>query len=111
MSFHDQVAADIDNVFLNTEEFGEQHNLNGVECLAVISGDISKKRSTLASRNFDGLHGDFIAVTTKKASLKSLPAQGQNFKLDGKLYKVDDCTDDMGMLTILLGTYRMGGAG
>lgn len=109
MSFRDQVASDIDRVFINPDEFAELHTINGEEVLAVVSKDETKKRSRISSRNYDGLHGDFATVNVKKELLKAIPANGQNFKLDGKLYKVDKCTDNMGLLTIELAIYRMGG--
>lgn len=109
MSFRDQVAADIDRVFMNSSEFAEPHTVNGDEVMAVVSGNQTKKRSGISSRNYDGLHGDFTTISVKKALLKAIPAQGQNLKLDGKLFKVDKCVDNMGILTIDLAIYRMGG--
>lgn len=38
--------------------------------------------------------------------MKAIPAQGQNLKLDGKLYKVEKCVDNMGLLTVDLAVYR-----
>ena len=55
------------------------------------------------------MHGDFTTVSVKKSLLKAIPAQGQNLKLDGKLYKVEKCVDNMGLLTVDLAVYRMGG--
>jgi hypothetical protein len=107
MSFRDQVAADIDGVFMNPDEFAETHTINGETVTAVISGNETKKK--VGSRNFDGLHGDFTTVSVKKSLLKAIPAQGQNLKLDGKLYKVEKCVDNMGLLTVDLAVYRMGG--
>lgn len=109
MGFKEMVEADIYGVFINGGEFADTHNLDGVECLAVVEYDQTKKRSTLSSRNFEGLHGDFVTVAVKRSELARIPAQGQNFKLDGKLYKVISTNDDMGVLTIELGAYRMGG--
>lgn len=106
--FKDMVAADIDQVILNEEEFADWHDLNGKKCLCVVSDDATRKRSTLSSRNYSGLHGEFTCLAVKKDSLPREPKQGENFKFDGKLYKVISCVDDMGMYTIELGAYRMG---
>ena len=109
--FRDMVSADIDNVFLNSEEFAEVPNVNGSDVLAVVSNDMSKPNSRVPGgvKSTDGLHGDVCTVNVRKDTISRLPKQGENFKLDGKLYKVDTCTDDMGMLTICLRSYRMGG--
>ena len=111
MGFKDMVAADISAVFLNPDEFGETHNLNGTECTCVIYGDETAKRSAGlldSKRTPDGLHGDFISVCVKASDLPNIPKMGTNFKVDGQTYKVDSCTEDMGMLTMTLGAYRMG---
>lgn len=112
MGIKDMVAADISAVFLNPDEFGETHNLDGNDCVCVISSDMTNDRTASlpgGRRTPDGLHGDFITVCVKASDLRKIPIQGTNFKVDGKRYTVDSCTDDMGMLTIVLGAYRMGG--
>ena len=38
-----------------------------------------------------------------------MPKENTPFRMDGKRYVVDKCTNDMGMLTIELGAYRVGG--
>ena len=111
-AFKDMVEADISNVFLNLDEFGEIHNLNGSDCACVISSDKTDDRTANIQggrRTPEGLHGDYITVCVKTADLPKIPVQGTNFKVDGKRYTVDTCTDDMGVLTITLGAYRMGG--
>ena len=104
------IAADIDKVFLNASEFAEMHQLDNVECLAVVSNDTTSKstRALGGPRMTDGLHGDYATVEVKKSDLPRVPVQGNNFKLDGKLYKVASCTEDMGMLNITLVANRMG---
>lgn len=111
MGFHEIVTADIDRVFLNLNEFGEKHRLDDVELIAVISTSQTKQRANVQSRNFEGLHGDFMTVNIKKSDFPRIPKQGENIRLDGKLFKVSECRDNMGMLYIELAAYRMGGAG
>lgn len=105
--FKDMVAADIDNVFLNEDEFAETHTLEGNTCVCVITNDRTK-RVTRSARNFSGLHGDFLCVVVKTSSLQREPKQGENFRVDSKLYKMASCTEDMGVYTIQLAAYRMG---
>lgn len=110
-AFLDGVMADIDNVFLNQDEFAEVHNINGKDIVCVMSVYKTQSKSAKASSNFDGLHGNQATINLKKSDLSTVPAQGQNIHVDGKLYKVTACRDNMGMLTIMIGGYRMGGAG
>ncbi len=111
MSFREQVDADIDRVFLNHAEFGDVHKLDNVELLAVVSTSKTRQRSGVQSRNYEGLHGDFATVNIRKDDFPRIPKQGENIRLDGKLYKVGECRDNMGMLYLELVAYRMGGAG
>lgn len=111
-AFKDMVEADISSVFLNPDEFGETHNLNGANCICVIASDITEERkASLAGgkRTPEGLHGDYLTICVKSSDLPEVPAQGTSFKVDGKRYTVDACTEDMGMLSIQLGAYRMRG--
>lgn len=110
MGFREQLQADIDAVFLNDSEFAEMHQLDNVECLAIVSNDTTSKstKSLGGPRMTDGLHGDYATVAVKESDLPRVPVQGNNFKLDGKLYKVASCTEDMGMLNITLVANRMG---
>ena len=112
MGFKEQVAADLTRVFMNPEEFGEHHDLDGTACICVVSGDMTEKRNAVlhdGRRTPDGLHGDYLTVCVKTVDLPRIPKQGTNFKVDGKRYTVDTCTEDMGMLTITLGAFRAGG--
>lgn len=84
--FKDMVAADIDNVFLNEDEFAETHTLEGNTCVCVITNDRTK-RVTRSARNFSGLHGDFLCVVVKTSSLQREPKQGENFRVDSKLIR------------------------
>ena len=111
MSFRDDVLADIDNVFLNLNEFAEYHIINGAEVAAVVSTLKTDMKSTISSRNYDGLHGDFVTVNVRKSDFTRIPKQGENIRVDGKRYTVDEVRDNMGMLLMILSAYRMGGAG
>lgn len=108
MGFKEQVENDV-SVFLNLDEFAEIHNVNGVECPVVLTDD-STRAGTKAlggPRALDGLHGDNARLQVRESDLPTIPVQGTNFKLDGKLYKVLSCTANMGVLNISLTAHRM----
>ena len=62
MGFREQLQADINAVFLNDSEFAEMHQLDNVECLAVVSNDTTSKstRALGGPRMTDGLHGTML---------------------------------------------------
>ena len=103
-TFKNMVAADISGVFLNMNEFAEEHDLNGIRCLCVVQSPTARE-SFLQDKKysgFDGVHGKTVIVHVRKDSLPDLPAEGQRLDLDGEILLVESCVDDMGMLSIEL---------
>ena len=109
--FKYSVEADLSDVFINLDEFADMHVLEGVELPCVVSVNKTAQKSEQKEKTFEGLHGDFITLYVKKVDAPRVPKQGENIKLDDKRYKVKSCRDDMGLLSVLLEAYRMGGAG
>lgn len=102
-SFKDMILNDND-IFLNLDEFAEEHNLNGVCCKAVVQSPQSRKSFTVDGdyADFTGIYGTLIVVHCKAVDLEEVPAEGQRFDLDDRIYKVASCINDMGILTITL---------
>ncbi len=103
--FKDMVAADIDNVFLNTDEFAEEHNLNGTICKCILQDESVMEALSIdeqMNQNYQGLYGSRLIVNCKAADLPMVPVTDQTFRVEGKLYLVESCANDMGMLTIQL---------
>lgn len=103
--FQEQIAADNAAVFINDVEFAELHNLNGIECKAIVQ-DISVAQSLSISLGKDddyyGVYGERLQVNCLKADLPEVPVYGMQFYLDDRLYEVESTGDDMGILTIQL---------
>lgn len=102
--FKDMIAADIDDVFLNLDEFAETHNLNGVECSCVVQSSTARELFLNSSKytQYEGVQGKLVVVHVAKKSLPEIPGEGQRFDLDGEILIVSSVVDDMGMLTIEL---------
>ncbi len=103
--FKDMVAADRDNVFLNLDEYAEEHNLNGSVCTCILQ-DESVVEEVLTNdtyaQSYNGLYGSRLLVNVKTEDLPEVPVEGQSFYVDNKLYMVESSANDMGMLTIQL---------
>lgn len=111
ISFREQVANDIENVFFNMEEFADIHDVEGEEIPVVLYEDDNKIHDGGSARNYDGLSSDNVSLAVKRENMKEkLPANGQNFHLDGKLYKVKTVKEQMGVVFIQLVSYRGSGA-
>ena len=110
-AFKEQVAADITEVFLNIDEFGEEHDLNGTTCTCVVQSPTAQETflQGLKYREYEDIHGQVVIVHCRKDDLDEVPVEGIRFDLDGEIYLVDSCVDDMGMLSITLHGNMIGG--
>lgn len=103
--FQEQIAADNAAVFINDMEFAELHNLNGIECKAIVQDiSIAQSLSIILGKddNYYGIYGERLQVNCLKADLPEVPVYGMQFYLDDRLYEVESTGDDMGILTIQL---------
>jgi len=99
------VAADCSEVFINIDEFAEEHNLNGNTCACIvqnITSDDDLTTGNMEARKLYDIYGVHKEVNVVKDSLDETPVYGQTFYLDDALYTVMDVADDMGILTIVL---------
>lgn len=109
-TFKDYVAADNAVVFINDLEFADEHDLNGTKCKAILQDVSVAEELTTGSgmnQNYPGIYGSRLQVNCLKDDLPEAPVYSQTFRVDGKLYEVESCADDMGILTIqLIGNMR-----
>ena len=103
-AFRDMVAADMDSVFLNADEFAEEHKLNGTDCICVVESPTTQEMFKQGEKyeGYDAIHGLTAVVHVKKSDIGEMPVEDQDFTLDDESFQVDSCTEHMGMLTIRL---------
>lgn len=102
--FEKQIAADNAAVFINELEFAGEHDLNGNVCKAILQ-DISVADADIDARNriaYGGIYGSRLLVNCLTESVPKVPKSGNAFNVDGKIYIIESCADDMGILTIML---------
>ena len=108
-AFKDQVAKDIQGVFINPLEFAEQHQIGVVGLFdpipvdAVVDQDVIEERKGRTSTEYaEGVYSSQIMVFVKAADLPNQPVRGQLFRLDGERYLVDNVASNMGVLEITI---------
>ena len=103
-AFKDMVAADMDSVFLNADEFAEEHDLNGTICTCIVESPTTQERFKRGKdyEGQDAVHGLTAIIHAKKSDIGEMPQEGQFFSLDGSYSEVYSCTEHKGMLTIEL---------
>lgn len=104
--FKDMIDADNESVFMSDDEFAEEHDLNGTVCKAIVQGELTGERKFLKGAIYDDVYAAAVVVHVKKDYLPEVPVRDEIFSLDSKLFTVENCTDDMGILTIELTANR-----
>ena len=106
MSFKDIIAADVHDVFMNTEEFSDTHNVNGVDMPVQIDSNEQIEREKRFSQNMDGMYLNQKLIYVAASDYGPLPKQGSLITLDGKKYRVADAIDEYGVYSINLEANR-----
>lgn len=106
MSFDQLLADDIADVFQDTGEFAKPHDINGQSVDCVIDENLSVKRGSRQSENYDGIYSRRITVFAAETDIGYRPERGQKMTVDGHFYLVMECAADAGMLEIELEANR-----
>lgn len=106
--FKELVYQDIHHAFLNPEEFGERHMVDGKEMTVIIDGNevTERSRKQADSGRIEGIYLRQVMLYVSRQEFGSLPASGRILKLDRTSYRVMDATDEGGIYSITLGAVR-----
>ena len=98
MTLKDEIANDIDNVFLNLGDFAEIHLVDGKEILCVLDDESLKTRQGSAEIGIDE------STLLLFAKVDDLPkkTKGGLLNIDHKQYMIDDWKVNFGMAEIVL---------
>lgn len=109
MSFKENLADDLENVFFNEEELADEHTVNGVRCLCVLDTSnlladsatftVHSRNMQYASEPFQS--GDRVLFIQDKY-LEDEVKSGDRMQIDEDVYRVVDVTDGWGMKQIHL---------
>lgn len=104
MSFRDQALRDIHEVFLNPDEFGETHLVNGKEIVCIVDdGMAGLKGSSADGFNNSGmftLDEQVRVIHLADSALSPRPVPGQTLDIDGESWTV---LQDAGAVSVSLG--------
>lgn len=106
MTFKEQIAKDITNVFMNLDEFSETHNINGTEMPCQIDSnemiDREKRYQYKRSLYADGVYLKELLIYVKAKDFGPLPAVGRVLTFDKKTYVISDAIDEDGIYSLCL---------
>lgn len=106
ISFKDLIKQDNKNVFLNQEEFGETHNVDGKKMLVIIDNNEMLEREKRYKNLEEGLHVKQILFYVSAADFGPLPQVNRIMKFDGGTYRVSDAIREDGIYSISLEANR-----
>ena len=104
MTFKEIAARDIHNVFLNPGEFAEEHKVNGRPMpVQVDEHELLERDKSRAGVHQDGLYKSRRLIYVARTDFGPRPAIGAVLTLDRQQYRVVDCKEETGILSIELG--------
>lgn len=98
MTFKNFIKDDVENVFLNSLEFADEHIIDRKKIKVVIDNDMLKERNR---KEYDGIIQADLLYFTKKDDIKR-PIVGEVQMFDGILYRVFDVKEDVNMYEVIL---------
>lgn len=108
MSFKSILMGDIADVFLNGDEFAEKHVIDGKEMTVSVDGNevVERSKKQVEDGRTDGLYERQTIIYVAKKEFGKVPAIGRQLTMDKGLYIIQDCVDEGGMYSIILGAIR-----
>lgn len=112
MTFKDVVKKDIGNVFMNFEEFGEIHKLNGSEKLVIIDENelTEREKKIKNSGEMNGVKGRLyrkqLLFYIAASNFYPPPVPGKQLNFDGKEYLITDANNEGGIYSVSLEAVR-----
>lgn len=101
MGFKDYMELDIDT-FMNFEEFGEYHIIDGKEILVIVDDNEYIKRTKGEGSRVDGVFQKTKLFYVKSKDFGNLPAVGRILRFDKKDYSIKSAIDENGIYSIEL---------
>lgn len=100
MSFKDVVTEDL-NTLINSEEFADDHLINGKNVVCVVDSDVLAQRSGGTEFGIDELEIE-VYVRTESLKQKGIhrAGYGSHLDVDGRIYTVMSWNENMGMSVI-----------
>lgn len=105
MTFKETLQRDIKSVFLNFEEFGEMHNLNGKEKLVIIDeNELTEREKKNRNSAINGAGGELylrqFLFYIAAEDFGKLPSPGNVLDFDYKKYRITDAANEDGIYSI-----------
>lgn len=106
MTFKELIDSDIENTFMNTDEFSEMHVVNEKDMPVTIDNNELIERKKKANESMDGIYANQKLLYVAASDFGPLPKQGSILILDGRTYRVDEAVSESGIYSITIGVNK-----
>lgn len=95
--FKDLVQSDVEDVFLNSEEFAEEHVINGDKVRCILDKVINEAHS---EDSYVGVFVNQLKIYVRTGDILT-PEEGDLIQVDGSNHIVQSVSEEMGVLVIV----------
>ena len=95
--FKDLVQSDVEDVFLNSEEFAEEHVINGDKVRCILDKVINETHS---EDSYVGVFVNQLKIYVRTGDILT-PEEGDLIQVDGSNHIVQSVSEEMGVLVIV----------
>lgn len=108
--FKEAVQKDINNIFLNIDEFADTHIIDGKRMPAIVDENEAGEREIKYVGYGSGTYKRHLLVYVAEKDFGPLPTIGRTLTLDSKTYRVHDAVSESGVYSITLEAITSGGS-
>ena len=101
--FKDTLAKDVKSVFINLDEFADEHILDGKTVVCIVDKDLTTGlNDSRTSRQFEGVFVNTLTIYLDAKDVETQPVEGQRIKLDDNWYFVRNVNIEEGIFVIIV---------
>lgn len=108
MTFKGMLREDIRGIFLNPDEFGETHTVNGRKDVLVVTDDFELLSREKYHKNVtnDGTSRNRGILYVRASDVGRLPKAGQQLTIDGMHFRVEQAVNETGLYAVTVQAVR-----
>lgn len=99
----DLIKADIDNVFFNSADFAEEHELNGLNVMCIVDNDaLNRRTAQIVLDELSSIGKTEISIFIATASIAKKLMAGSAVIFDGRQYVINNLYENDGITELML---------
>lgn len=100
-AFKDAVSKDVKAVFINLDEFADEHTLDGKTISCIVDKDLTTGVNDTISHPIEGVFVTNITIYVDAKDMDTQPVEGQQIVFDDEYYFVRNVSVEAGIYAIV----------